>query len=442
MWGVPVSRSSLRHALMKDGRWEKVQQDIAKRKARVESDMDPLPDDQYLMPGFNKTKGTFDSDKKQQYNAEMRKVRDFLRETELDPDDARTARYVSTLAEDERRFLNRRQARSLSIGHARDTLVVRQFRQLAQSEFKGVIKPSGYALKGGNKTTKRMATLHLSDLHIGARLLLVDNPEAFGAEEEARRLAWIVLQTCEFKTQYRDHTTLNLLINGDVIEGMLLHDLRDGAPLPEQMVAFVKYIAQALALLAKSFPTIHVWCQSGNHGRNKLRHEGRATSSKWESFEFAMYKMLEIMATDLKNVHWHIPQAPWVVVPLFDKAMLVTHGDTELKLSSARTKGASFEAALDKMNGNLTYGRHIDLLTVGHFHEGTVLHFKRSIAVINGALVPPNGHARASGYETACGQFLWESVPGYAFGDNRYIRVGPEQDRDQSLERIIAPVQF
>jgi hypothetical protein len=56
--------------------------------------------------------------------------------------------------------------------------------------------------------------------------------------------------------------------------------------------------------------------------------------------------------------------------------------------------------------------------------------------------VPANGHARSMGFETRCGQYLFESVPGFIFGDNRFLEVGPAQDSNADLDKIIQPFTY
>lgn len=414
-------------------------------RARVGSDLEPLPTG-YKMPGSTSWKrGEMDAQKKQEYSANMGKVADALHRMEdggiTDP---HLARYVSNLAEDERRFVNRRRARSVSLALARDTLAQRQLFELADRYFKGRITPSGYAKKTASSIVKRTANLHLSDLHIGSRLLAVENPEPYGGKEEARRLAHVILEAVEFKTQYRNHTSLNLLLNGDVIDGYLQHQqyLMDNAALAEMKLAFLKYMAQALQLLSSSYPSVHVVCEPGNHGRNKLIHEGRATSWKWDGIEWELYKILEMMSSDLTNVRWSVPKAPAVVVPVFNKNMLVTHGDTEMDLKDPDSGGHTIEKEFNRINAGMVYKAKIDLLIYGHFHKPRVMPFKAGTAVANGALVPPNGHARSNGWDSRCGQWLWESVPDFIWGDNRFVEVGPKQDADASLDKIITPFPY
>ena len=347
--------------------------------------------------------------------------------------------FVSLLAEQERRFMGRRISRSFALGSARDALFARQFEQLA-ARVVWPADPQGYARRGRAAPSRRLVTLVLSDLHVGAKLPAYENPEAFDFGPAGRRLAHLAVQCAEFKPQYRDVTGLNLAVNGDVIEGMLEHNDADNAPLAEQMVAAGQFLFAMVRYLASHFPAVDVWCEPGNHGRNKLSHPGRATSSKWNGYETVLYKFVEAQSAPLENVRFHVPKAPALVIPLFDRNALMTHGDTEVKLKAPSASGgkASWQAEFARINAERTYRAEIDLLIAGHFHDPEVMYFPRGVGLANGALVPSNGHARANGYGGGvCGQFLFESVEGHAFGDSRFLRVGPEQDADATLDAVV-----
>jgi hypothetical protein len=418
-----------------------------KYREQIASELEPLPG-KYVMPGGTTWGKENDVQKKQEYDKNMGKLADALHEiagggTDRIKEEGLST-YLSNLAEDERRFINRRRARAVSIAVARDILSHRHLMEMATRYFKGRIQASGYALKTTPSTISRKVNALFTDLHIGARLLPVENPEPFAGLEEGRRLAHVTRELVEFKTQYRNHTSLNLLLNGDVIDGFLEHQqyLMDNAPMAEMKLAFLHYFAQILALCAKHYPKVDVWCQPGNHGRDKVRHEGRATSWKWDGMEWELYKILEMMSCDLKNVTFHVPKAQVCIIPVFDQHILQTHGDTELKLSNPDTGGAQIEKEINRVNASRIYGPKIDLLAFGHFHKPHVWAFKSATAVAGPALVPPNGHARSNGWDTRCGQYIWESVPGFVWGDNRFVEVGPKQDKDETLDDIVKPFPY
>lgn len=362
----------------------------------------------------------------------------------IDSMPAASGDYIGRLAEQERRFGNRRLARSLSLFAAGEEQARRLWVMAMQQYLTGRVVPAGYAKRPPpERPLKRSVCCMLSDLHIGADLSGAENPMRYGAVEEARRLEYVMRQAIDYKPQYRAQSELVLMLNGDLIEGQLGHDFRDGAPLAEQKVAFQSYMDRFIGECARAFPRVRVFCQPGNHGRDKMRHPGRATSSKWDGHEWVMYKGLEAACRNLKNVSWDIPFRAICKVDLHGAYLLQTHADTEVKLGHPDKKAAQNAAILDQINANLTYGVQFDAGAFGHYHTG------RYIAagvrqLWNAALIPPNGHARTEGYGLgeACGQWLWEAVENHPVGDVRFIEVGPSQDRDERLGTIIKPCRF
>lgn len=353
------------------------------------------------------------------------------------------ATYITRLAEQERRFGNRRWARTVSIKEAHEQLSREAMIHVADTFFRDKIEPTGYArFAAPEKPMKRTACLLLSDLHLGSDLDSLDEPIAFGAIQEARRLEFILRQFIDFKPQYRDNTEALIIINGDIIEGLLLHDLRSGAPLTEQQAIFWAYFQRFIALVAQTYKSVRIVCQPGNHGRNKLRHPGRATASKWDGVEWTIFYALKQMCSGLKNVTWSIPFRAISIINLHGSILGATHADTELKLGDPDTKAKENFAYLSKVNSTNLYETHFDGWVFGHYHKARFQPGNPSI-LWNGPLVPPNGHARTSGYVgELCGQWIWESVEGHLFGDLRLISVGEAQDNDSRLGTLIEPFRF
>ena len=382
--------------------------------------------------------------KRQEWSEAMGEAADALRASGGDPDTmpGDVGEYIAKLAEQERRFGNRRIARSASLAAAHEALALRQFKVAAEQYLRGQVQPTGYAQRPHDRTTKRTVVLLLSDLHIGSDLGSRENPVRYGAVEEARRLEYVVRQALDYKPQYRTDSELLLLLNGDLVEGYLLHDLRDGAPLTEQKVAFWRYFHAAMGLFAQQYPRVRVVCQPGNHGRDRIRHPGRATSSKWDGHEWQMYWALREMCSALPNVSWDIPQRAVAVVDLYGSQLLLTHGDTEVKLGDPDTAAERNGLTLDRINSTGIYGATFDAAAFGHFHKPRYRP-GRVRTIFNGALVPPNGWHRTMGFVgEPCGQWLWEAVEGFPVGDLRFIEVGPAQDKDERLGTLIVPFRF
>jgi predicted phosphodiesterase len=439
------------------GRAEKRAQDnaqkkAAERKARMDSDYQPLGQDNYetedrenYTANVGEKPADYFATKKQEYSEAMGRVKDGLRDGTLNAQDGG---YISRLAEDERRFMNRRLARSVSIAVARDELSLRRFRQAAHEHLTGSVTPTGYALKGRTeKRLKRTVNVLLSDMHFGSDLGSEQNPEAFGPVEESRRFGKVVHEVAEYKHGYRSDTHLNVLLTGDNVNGFLGHDLRDGAPLTEQFVRFLKYLRPAVGLWAQTYRTVDVHCVPGNHGRDIIRHPGRATNDKWDGEETRMHIALASACDALKNVKFFgtglSHRFAYNVVDLYGSKMLQAHGDTEPKTQDPDTKAKENAAVFLGLNANQTYGHSFGLAVGGHWHKARVQHLRGMSLLFNGALCSPNGHARTNNYvNEASGQWLWESVEGYPLGDLRFITVGRTEDRDERLNEHIKPFSF
>jgi hypothetical protein len=202
---------------------------LADAADRIDRERRLNSDTESLKPGDLESED-YGTERRREYTESMGQTAHALRNIGTDPE--RLAAFTSLTAEQERRFLNKRIARSQSIGLARELLMARAFEQIAE-RVKWPVRPHGYAKKPKHKHTTRMSTLVLSDLHIGANLPGYENPETFDFTTAGRRLAHLAHETAEFKTQYRDQTQLNLGLNGDIIEGLLEHNDADNFPFAE-----------------------------------------------------------------------------------------------------------------------------------------------------------------------------------------------------------------
>lgn len=429
----------------------------AEARARLESDFDSLRPEDFDVSVGNDPKrdpamaARAAREKRQEYNRQMGEHANAIRNAKLAADagedvlgvmPGESAKYGTVLAEQERRFQNRKLARSVSLLDAAELLNQRRYKELAATYFRDKIKATGYAAKRKNRKAKRSVCLMLSDLHLGAELSGRDNPIAFGAVEEARRLEYVLRQTLDYKPQYREQSELVLMLGGDMIEGYLLHDLRDGAPLAEQKCIFWRHFRSFIAHCAAQYPSVRVFCQPGNHGRDKVRHPGRATSRKWDGHEWEMYWALREMSSGLPTVKWQIDLRAVTVIDLYGASVGLSHGDTEIKLGDPDTRSVQNAQALDRINATRMYGVEFAAWVFGHFHKPRY-HPRNPRVLFNGGLLPPNGHARTQGYiGEPCGQWLWEAVEGYPVGDLRFIEVSESQDRDEQLGKLIVPFRI
>ena len=323
----------------------------------------------------------------------------------------------------------------------RESLFLGQFQTVAREIFKDKLVPSGYALKKKSVKEKRIDNLLLSDTHFGANLDVREVGHSYSHVEESRRLAKICVDTVEYKTRYRDESTLFVHLAGDIIQGQLV-DPRDGNPLAQQCAAAIRLLAQAISFFSKHFPKVEVFTTTGNHGRNTARHRERATCQKWDSIEQIIYVALQEAARPLKNVTVHLEYQPYYTYAAFDKYGFVTHGDTVI---NPGYPGKSIDVLnvrkqINEINASLKGDKRYSLFAVGHVHVGSMTYLPGSVFISNGCLIPPDAYANSIGiFDSECGQYLWESVPEYIVGDSRLLRVNEETDKDRSLDKVIQP---
>lgn len=325
---------------------------------------------------------------------------------------------------------------------AEEGYVTETIEKFANRVFEGMATSRGTPPKAA-KAIERAVTVVLSDLHIGSDINAEETGvRSFGKVEEARRIAKIAREVVSYKPQYRDQTTLEVLLLGDIIEG-ILHNLRDGADLAEQCCRAIRILTQFVTYVAASYPHVNVRVSSGNHGRNKHLHPERAISKKYDSWETVIYYSIKEACSNLKNVKFFIPKTPYISYEVLGSRFYATHGDTNLNPGNPgkAIPIGTLENQTNKINAALSDAEEYSAFIVGHVHTASMTYLANgAVMITNGAIVPPNPHAVSmSIMETACGQWLFESVKGYPIGDTRFLRVDSETDQDESLDSIIAP---
>lgn len=258
----------------------------------------------------------------------------------------------------------------------------------------------------------------------------------YGSTEERRRLAAVAREIIEYKEHYRDHTELVIHLAGDLIQGKL-HDIASAAPMAEQVTRAIYLLGSFIRRGVEHFPKVTVYCTPGNHGRIKDRHAQRAVEQKWDSFENIIYEALRLMFLNENTVTFHIPKTPFYEYSLFGMRGFITHGDTVLNpgYPGKAINVAKLESQILKL---IAARGDYRLVGVGHVHVPSVTHLPSTVLITNGCLIPPDAFATSIGlHSTACVQQLWETVPGYMFGDHRMLNVNASTDKDASLDRVI-----
>jgi hypothetical protein len=335
--------------------------------------------------------------------------------------------------------------KKVAISTAKDLLVVQQLEvALAKVFHKGWSSPPKYTGKRLHSPHKRMVNSLLSDLHFGAKLSSTECPLEYDVIQESRRLGKVAVELAEYKTQYRQETKLIIHLLGDIIQGMLKHDPRDGEPLAQQFAAALHYLLQFVLFQCSQYPSVDVYCTPGNHGRNIARHPERAIHQKWDSIETMIYLALRtaVLNAGIANCRFFIPQTPYYICPIFDYKIFGTHGDTLINLGTPNKtiNLGSLATQIAKWNTARNIGGPFRVFLCGHLHIGNTTELPGKVkAIINGALVPVDSYGLSIGSpDITCGQWIIESVEKYPVGDRRFVEVD-EAEKESKYNDIVTP---
>jgi hypothetical protein len=263
--------------------------------------------------------------------------------------------------------------------------------------------------------------------------------------QESRRLGVVAEQVADYKTTYRQETKLVIHLLGDIIQGML-HDPRDGEPLAIQFAAAVHYLTQYIMFEAAQYPNVDIYCASGNHGRNMMRHPDRAVQQKFDSIETMIYYSVKtaVLNSGVTNCKFFIPKTPYYITPLFNNKLFGTHGDTVLKpgYPGKSINVASLAQQIAKWNSARNIGAPFQVYACGHIHTASMTVLPGNVTMItNSCLVPPDAYALSIGSpDNTCGQWIAESTESHAVGDSRLILVD-EADKKPKYNDIIKPFE-
>ncbi len=298
------------------------------------------------------------------------------------------------------------------------------------------------------KAKTRTILAHLSDTHYGTN---IDSKELGGLNHynwtiAARRTALFMEQIANYKLQYRNETDLVLVVNGDLIGG-LIHNQEFVVDLwTLQFAGTVDIMTQAISYLATKFSKVTVEWTTGNHGRVMHKADkGRATTQKWDSFEttIGLAVKLAIERTH-KNVKINIPTTPYNIINVQGHLIFATHGDTVFSTGNVGSSinMRSINTQIAKLNSSELggSGKKFAAVMAGHVHTPMVqLTESGCMLIVNGCLSGTDGYAQSLGiFESNPTQQIIEVTQDYVVGDMRFIQV-KSGDKETKYDEIIKP---
>lgn len=335
------------------------------------------------------------------------------------------------------RRIERKVIDKLIIGNRLEKALVKSFRENPIT----LTRPP--ALKKSRAKPKRLLTALWSDIHFG---LMVDPREVPGNEYNweiaSRRMAKLCVQLAEWKIEHRDETDLQIVLNGDIIAGIIHTDDARLQPLAEQVEGATRILVACLDYLRHHFKTIRVLCLPGNHDRVKRE---RQMAQRWDSYAHHIYLAVSMAFRQTKDIIFDIPMSGDGTYELPGSKSLVfaTHGDVAPTIKNVgRTIQLTKPVAdLNKLNASGEFSKPVRVMLYGHWHQPFTMPCGIGVIVVNGCVIGADSYAR-NGCDSRNGgfpcQLMFESTADYEFGDSRFVYLR-DADRDSIYDKIIDP---
>ena len=249
----------------------------------------------------------------------------------------------------------------------------------------GSYKPAEWTLRPKRASKgEHMPYLLTSDFQTGETILAseVDGGSDYDHKIFQARYRRLI-ETCIYLSQQHGGTSwkypgIIYARGGDSISGGIHDELRETDDLtPIQAVECV-FEAEAWGIrqLAESFGHVDVKSPGagGNHDRNTLKPRGKLAGA--HSYDRLIAFMLRREFAKDKRVTFHVSDSPDVLFPIYDKQVLLTHGD---RIGSRGGQGfvgpaaTILRGAAKVIAEQGAFGRHVHRVDMGHHHYPMIL---------------------------------------------------------------------
>lgn len=189
---------------------------------------------------------------------------------------------------------------------------------------------------------------------------------------------------------------------GDMVTGDIHDELRETNEIiiTEAATKLGYYMAEFIATeLVPLYKNIYIDAVVGNHGRTTRKPEFKSATKNWD---WIAYKIMELRLAEFEQVVINLPTSFETVVQVYDKNVLLFHGDGIPTNMPGVPWGGIARRTKEQSATYAAMGIHLDHFACGHYHEANVTGQKRIL--MNGSLKGPDeyGLKRYGGGQPAC----------------------------------------
>lgn len=295
---------------------------------------------------------------------------------------------------------------------------------------------------GKYKENIKVLTLLLSDLHFGTDVTKADVcANEYNWTVAARRMALL----CERAAERSHCDQLRVVLNGDILQGVIHLDDRNIKLLTEQIWGATAILVRALDYLSKVWdPTkITVVCLPGNHDRTTYKNNTRELSQRWDSHAHSVF-LATALAFRGTGMKFDIPTTGMALLDdLNGGYVLATHGDTEPDPQNVSKKidTSMMTTKLLRIKESSGVNKNISVALFGHWHTPTVqLLPNGSTIIVNGCLigVEPYGQHGVGVFSNEPAQVMFETSEGTPVSNIDIVRC-KAADSLTRLDSVILP---
>ena len=228
--------------------------------------------------------------------------------------------------------------------------------------------------------SRQIVVAPISDTHVGDNVKgeQIGGLNSYDINIFNRRLfGWanLLIQLVELRRTFVPIDELVIPMLGDMISGDIHEELArtniDNCM--GQMIRGANLIAQALMMLAPHFETIKVPCVVGNHGRMTRKPPMK---DKYMDWDYMLYQWVAAFCREQKNITFDISKSFVSSFKVFDKTVLIMHGDSIVGAGSGQAilkavagMRSVFQYKKTTDNNESYIPAEFDSVMMGHFHK-------------------------------------------------------------------------
>lgn len=184
---------------------------------------------------------------------------------------------------------------------------------------------------------------------------------------------------------------LHILGLGDMVTGDIHDELRETNEIvvSDAAVRLGYYMADfVIEELVPLYETIEIDAVVGNHGRTTKKPEFKSATKNWD---WIAYKVMELRLAAYPSVAVRLPTGFEAVVKVYDKNVLLFHGDGVPTNMPGVPWGGIQRRTKELSDTYASLGIHIDHFACGHYHEANVVGQRRIL--MNGSIKGPDEYS-------------------------------------------------